>query len=122
MTAFDAKAAGTLAEENMRQMQITWATFEGKRFTYRSKIPATHYRLILGATWAKLRQNSEVSKVLMSTGDLILRPDHHEEENAPPEWRYYEIWMKIRKQLKRTRVKINKLSGFQLSKERRTST
>jgi len=35
----------------------------------------------------------------MSTGDLILKPDHYEEQNAPPEWHYYEIWMQIRKQL-----------------------
>jgi len=99
MTAFEAKAAGTLAEENMKRMGINWATFEGKRFTYRSSTPALHYKLIVEASWAKLRQNSEVKRVLLSTGDLILKPDHHEEQNAPPEWRYYEIWMQIRKQL-----------------------
>jgi predicted NAD-dependent protein-ADP-ribosyltransferase YbiA (DUF1768 family) len=99
MTAFEAKAAGTLAEENMKRMGITWATFEGKRFTYRSSTPALHYKLIVDATWEKLRQNPEVKRVLMSTGELILKPDHHEEENAPPEWRYYEIWMQIRAQI-----------------------
>jgi hypothetical protein len=36
---------------------------------------------------------------LVSTGHLILRPDHYEEENAPPEWRYFEIWMQIRSEL-----------------------
>ena len=35
LTAFDAKRAGTLAEENMKQLGIDWATFEGKRFPYR---------------------------------------------------------------------------------------
>ena len=99
MTAFEAKAAGTLAEENMKQMGISWATFEGKRFIYRSAKPSLHYRLIVEASWAKLRQNPEVKRVLLSTGDLILKPDHYEEQNAPPEWHYYEIWMQIRKQL-----------------------
>jgi len=100
MTAFEAKSAGTLAEENMKRMGITWASFEGKRFPYRSAKPAKHYRLIVEATWAKVQQNPEVKKVLLSTGDLILKPDHHGEPNAPPEWRYYEIWMQIRKQLR----------------------
>jgi|GEM_PF-2578780 len=45
------------------------------------------------------RQNPEVKRVFSSAGDLILKPDHYEEQNAPPEWHYYEIWMQIRKQL-----------------------
>ncbi len=36
MTAFEAKSAGTLAEENMKTLGIDWATFDGKRFPYRS--------------------------------------------------------------------------------------
>jgi len=100
MIAFEAKAAGTLAEENMERMGIGWVTFEGKRFTYRSPVPGIHYRLIVEATWAKLQQNPEVKKILLATGDLILRPDHHGEHNAPPEWLYYQIWMQIRKQLR----------------------
>jgi hypothetical protein len=31
MTAFDAKAAGDFAENNMRQLGIDWVTFEGRR-------------------------------------------------------------------------------------------
>jgi predicted NAD-dependent protein-ADP-ribosyltransferase YbiA (DUF1768 family) len=100
MTAFDAKAAGELAEANMAKMKIGWATFEGRRFPYRSMRPGRHYRLIVAASWAKLRQNPRVREVLLSTGELILRPDHHEEPNAPPEWHYYEIWMRIRGRVK----------------------
>jgi predicted NAD-dependent protein-ADP-ribosyltransferase YbiA (DUF1768 family) len=103
LTAFEAKAAGTLAEENMKRMGIDWVTFDGKRFGYRSAIPAQHYRLIVDAMWAKVRQNPEVMKVLLTTGDLILKPDHHGEPNAPPEWRYYEIWMQIRNRLTQKR-------------------
>ena len=99
MTAFEAKSAGTLAEENMKLLEIDWVTFEGKRFPYRSAQKDRHYQLIVDAMWEKVRQNPEVKKVLLSTGDLILKPDHHGEHNAPPEWRYYEVWMQIRSQL-----------------------
>jgi predicted NAD-dependent protein-ADP-ribosyltransferase YbiA (DUF1768 family) len=101
MTSFEAKSAGTIAEENMRLMGINWATFEGKRFLYRSSIPRTHYRLIVAATWAKVKQNPAVRKVLLATGDLVLKPDHHGEPNAPPEWKYYEILTMIRTELQK---------------------
>lgn len=96
MSSFEAKSAGTLAEENMKKMGVTWVTFEGHPLEYRSALPGEHYRLIVDATWEKVRQNPEVKKVLLSTGDLILRPDHHQEPNAPAEWRYYEILSEIR--------------------------
>src|SRR6266550_2141127 len=103
MTAFEAKSAGTLAEENMKRMGITWVTFAGKRMEYRNKIPGEHYKLIVAATWAKVQQNPGVAKVLLATGDLILKPDHHSEPNAPAEWRYYEILTMIRTKLQRRR-------------------
>jgi hypothetical protein len=101
MTAFDAKTAGTLAEDNMKRMSITWVTFEGKRIEYRPAEPGEHYRLIVAATWEKVRQNPEVKRVLLATGDLVLKPDHHTEPNAPAAWRYYEILTEIRAQLKK---------------------
>jgi predicted NAD-dependent protein-ADP-ribosyltransferase YbiA (DUF1768 family) len=101
MTAFEAKDAGALAEENMAKMGITWATFEGKRFEYRSPEPGEHYRLIVEATREKVRQNPDVKKVLLATGDLILRPDHIEETDAPPEWHYYTILTGIRADLRK---------------------
>jgi predicted NAD-dependent protein-ADP-ribosyltransferase YbiA (DUF1768 family) len=101
MTAFEAKDAGTAAEENMRKMGIDWVTFEGKRFAYRAKTKGDHYRLILEAMRAKLDQNPQVRQVLLSTGDLILRPDHIEEPDPPAEWLYFKIWMEIRADLQR---------------------
>lgn len=101
MTSFDAKHAGDLAEANMKTMNITWASFEGRRFPYRSSRPAEHYRLIVAATHEKVKQNPEVRRVLLSTGDLVLKPDHHQELNAPPEWRYFEILMQIRAELRK---------------------
>jgi predicted NAD-dependent protein-ADP-ribosyltransferase YbiA (DUF1768 family) len=99
MTSFEAKRAGTLGEENMRKMGITWVTFEGKRFEYKPTVPGEHYRLIVAATREKVRQNPEVEKVLLATGDLVLKPDHHQEPNAPAAWRYYDILMQIRAEL-----------------------
>jgi predicted NAD-dependent protein-ADP-ribosyltransferase YbiA (DUF1768 family) len=99
MTSFEAKDAGTLAEEHMRTMGITWVTFESKRIEYRPTAAGEHYQLIVAATWEKVRQNPEVTNVLLATGDLILKPDHHQELNAPAAWRYYEILMQIRSEL-----------------------
>ena len=99
MTSFQAKDAGTLAEENSRKMGIDWVTFEGRRFPYRSMQKAEHYRLIREGMLAKLNQNPKVRAILLSTGTLILRPDHIQEQNAPPEWRYFEMWMEIRREL-----------------------
>lgn len=53
----------------------------------------------VAATREKVRQNAGVRRVLLSTGDLVLRPDHHQEPNAPPEWRYFEILTRIRADL-----------------------
>jgi hypothetical protein len=99
MTAFDAKDAGTLAEENMRKMGIDWVTFEGKKIPYRSAAKGEHYRLIVEAMRAKMEQNPKVREILRATGNLVLRPDHLTEPDEPPEWRYCEIWMEIRGEL-----------------------
>lgn len=101
MTSFDAKNAGTLAEKNMEQMSITWVTFERRQFKYRPTEPGEHYRLIVAATWEKVRQNPEVEKVLLPTGDLVLKPDHYQEANALAAWHYFEILAEIRSQLQR---------------------
>ncbi len=83
----------------MQRLGIDWVSFEGRRFPYRPKEPGEHYRLIVAAMRAKLEQNPEVRRVLLATGDLVLRPDHRQEPNAPAAWRYFDIWMQIRKEL-----------------------
>ncbi len=102
MTAFEAKAAGDVGEENMHKLGIDWVTFQGKRMPYRSMVKGVkgeHYRLIVEAMRAKLAQNPEVRRILLATGDLTLLPDHTQEANAPPEWAYFRIWMEIRSEL-----------------------
>jgi predicted NAD-dependent protein-ADP-ribosyltransferase YbiA (DUF1768 family) len=101
MTAFEAKDAGTEAEENMHKLGVDWVTFEGHRMPYRSTTRGEHYRLIVAAMRAKLQQNPKVREILLATGTLILLPDHIQEANAPPEWQYFQIWMELRGDLQR---------------------
>ena len=90
-----------LAGANMEKMKINWVSFEGQRFEYKPSVPGEHYKLIVAATWEKVKQNPEVKQVLLSTGDLILKPDHHQEANAPAAWAYYEILTQIRTELQK---------------------
>ncbi len=99
MTAFDAKNAGELGEQNMKKMGIDWVTFDGKRMKYWSLEKGEHYRIIVEAMRAKLEQNPKVKQILLSTGSLVLRPDHYQEENPPAEWKYFQIWMEFRSEL-----------------------
>ncbi|HEY2759457.1 MAG TPA: NADAR family protein [Pirellulales bacterium] len=101
MTAFDAKNAGDLGSENMKKMGINWVTFDGKQIEYKPKQPGEHYRLIVEATEEKVRQNPAVKAALLSTGDLVLKPDHHQEADAPAAWHYFDILMQIRSELQR---------------------
>jgi hypothetical protein len=99
MTAWDAKNAGDIGEKNMKKMGIDWVTFDGKHMQYWSMEKGEHYRIIIEAMRAKLDQNPKVKEVLLSTGNLILRPDHFQEENPPAEWHYFQIWMDLRSEL-----------------------
>ena len=101
LTAFDANRAGKLAEANMKTMGIDWVTFEGRQLKYREAGRGEFYKLIAAATREKVRQNPEVKKVLLTTGGLILKPDHHQEPDAPAAWRYFEILMEIRSGLQK---------------------
>jgi hypothetical protein len=101
LASFEAKNAGTLADQNMKKMGISWVTFAGKQFEYRPEKPGEQYRLIVAATWEKVRQNPEVKKVLLATGNLILKPDHQQGPNPPAAWRYYEILTQIRTELQK---------------------
>ncbi len=100
LVAFEAKRAGEVAKQNMKKMGIDWVTFEGKRFAYKSPVPAEHYRLIFEAMREKLKQNQNVRQILLGTGDLKLRPDHQQDPSSPPEWRYFEIYEKLREEIR----------------------
>jgi len=106
MVSFEAKKAGDLASENMKKLNIDRVTFEGKQLPYRVHKKGAHFKLIYAATWEKVKQNKNVQKILLSTGDLILRPDHRQ-KNPPPAWKYYEILMDIRKRFRAERISKN---------------
>lgn len=96
MVAFEAKGAGDLAKKNMETMNINWVSFEGKHFDYWTSEKGAHYRIIREVMEEKFKQNAKVREVLMMTKGLVLRPDHYQEKDAPPAWRYYQIWMELR--------------------------
>ena len=98
MSAFEAKAAGTVANENMAKLGIAWVTYHGRRIDHREKRKGEFYRLIRAAEQAKLDQNPAVAEILRKTGTLQLRPDHHQTPDAAPAMKYNEIWMEIRAQ------------------------
>ncbi len=99
MTAFTAKDAGKIGELKMKELGIDWVSYQGTRMTYCSVEKGLHYELIKRAMIEKVNQNPEVKRILLLTGDLILRPDHHAEGCQAPEWKYYELWMEIRSNL-----------------------
>jgi len=73
----------------------------GGRLGVEQQLVPRPYQLIVAATWEKVKQNPEVKKVLLSTGDLVLKPDHYQEPNAPAAWRYFETLTKIRTELQK---------------------
>ena len=105
LTAFAAKKAGDLAEVNMITMGITWVTFEGKQMEYRFMGQGDFYQLIVAAMREKVAQNPDVQKVLLATGNLILKPGHHQEANAPAGWHYFDILTEIRTELQQGVIK-----------------
>jgi predicted NAD-dependent protein-ADP-ribosyltransferase YbiA (DUF1768 family) len=99
MTSHEAKVAGDIGMANMQALDIDWVSFEGRRMKYWDPTPGEHYRLTREVLRAKLEQNPRVREILLATGDLFLRPDHYRPEDAPPSWKYDEIWMEIRSEL-----------------------
>ncbi|MCM2266248.1 MAG: hypothetical protein NDI60_00580 [Elusimicrobiales bacterium] len=96
MTAFEAKSAGDMAWANMKKMGINWVTYRGVPMDYYVAEKGPHYDLIVRATRAKVEQNPQVKRVLLATSGLKLRPDHRQPADAPPSWKYFDIYMELR--------------------------
>lgn len=105
LTAFEAKRAGDDAKKRLAEKGIHWMTYRGRRFEPKggAEDRRFHYELIERATRAKVDQNPEVRRLLLATGDLILRPDHTQPADAPPSYGYFELLMKIRSDLRASR-------------------
>lgn len=95
----EAKTLGDQASANMKTLDLDWVTFEGRKIKYHEIAKGEFYQLIYQAMQAKLEQNPEVRNILLKTKSLRLLPDHTQEPNCPPAWKYFEIWMEIRQQL-----------------------
>ncbi len=100
MSDFESKAAGDLANANMKKLGIKWITYEGEKVEYNGSGVQRHYEIILRASREKIAQNPKLKKLLISTGDLKFSPDHTQQPNANPAYRYHEIYMKIRSEVK----------------------
>lgn len=103
MTAFDAKRAGDEAKKKLSAAGIKWMTYGGKKFEPKGskEDQAFHLELVTRAMKAKLDQNARVKELLLKTGDLVLRADHRPSSDATPAHAYYDIWMKLRAELKK---------------------
>jgi predicted NAD-dependent protein-ADP-ribosyltransferase YbiA (DUF1768 family) len=99
MSAFDAKGAGSLANQNMKALGIEWVTYHGRKMKYLENAKGDFYQVIWRAENEKVNQNADVKRILLKTGDLKLRPDHAQSPTSPPAWKYFDIWMEIRAQL-----------------------
>lgn len=108
LTAFEAKTAGDHANENMKKMGIAWVSFEGVRVEYKGspQDQRKHYRWVFGAIQAKVLQNPAVKALLLKTQGLVLKPDHKQDPQSPPAYRYHEILMRIRAALLKDTVSI----------------
>ena len=95
MTGFLARKAGGYANANMREMDIDWVTFKGKKIKFWTVSKGVHYKLIKDALRTKALHHPNVMSTLMSTGNLILKADH-QMGDAPPAWFYNKIWMELR--------------------------
>lgn len=98
MSGFQAKKFGDVGSKNMKKLAINWVTYKGEKLPYKVNSKGRHYEIIRAAMKAKLDQNSNVKKILLATGSLILRPDHHQ-KGVPPAWRYATIWMDLRREI-----------------------
>lgn len=102
LSGFEAKKAGDIASANMKKLDIKWVTYKGRRLAYSGSDQETaqHYDLILRACRAKLAADPGLADLLRRTKDLKFMADHKQKPDSPPSYRYHDIYMKLRAELK----------------------
>lgn len=98
MVGFEAKGAGSLASNIFKKYKLKNVSYFDHFFDYVDYAAGSEYHLgiIKRALRAKLDQNPGLWTLLMKTGCLILKPDHKADENDPPSYHYYKIYMELR--------------------------
>lgn len=100
MSGFESKAAGDIANANMKKLGIKWITYQGKKIDYKTEVgKVEHYNIIYRASEQKVLQNIEIKKLLIQTGQLNFLSDHKQQPNPDPAYLYFDIYMKIRSSL-----------------------
>ena len=98
MVGNEAKSAGTMANKIYADFSLKNVNWGEHFFDYvdHAEGSAYHYALIKRVLKAKLDQTPGLWELLLSTGDLTLRPDHKPGVNDPASYRYFEIYMVLR--------------------------
>ncbi|MBN23132.1 MAG: hypothetical protein CL678_17740 [Bdellovibrionaceae bacterium] len=96
---FTAKKAGKLAKKIMKKHHFYWISYLGKKIEDKGQDQKLHEKIIFRAIQSKINQNPKVKTLLLKTGNLVLKPDHHPSEEATPAYEYYRMLMEIRTQL-----------------------
>jgi len=101
MSGFEAKKAGDLANENMKKLGIKWITYQGEKIEYNSDSgQIKHYNIIYKASLEKVKQNENIKNLLLQTKSLKFKPDHTQQPNPKPAYLYFDIYMRIRNEIK----------------------
>ena len=93
-----AKGAGNSANKIYAKYNLKNVNWGEHFFDYNDRAEGSNYHLILikKALRAKLDQNKGLWELLMKTGCLTLKPDHIMNENDPPSYKYFNIFMELR--------------------------
>lgn len=105
LSNFESKSAGDAANKVMKDHQINWISYKGKKFNYKDMGAGSdyHYSLIYQVIEAKVYQNTAIKGLLLKTGNLILKPDHQQSASSPKAYYYFEILMDIRKKIQNSK-------------------
>ena len=100
MSGHEAKRAGNLAKKIYEKNQLKNVSWQKHFFDYRDHAEGSefHYQLIRRALVAKLKATEGLWDLLMRTDCLILKPDHYTSDKDPASYRYYDIFMDIRRE------------------------
>lgn len=101
MTAFEAKRAGDVANKIYSKHGFKNVSWGEHFFNYKDRAEGSQFHLVIirKALRAKLDQNPGLWPLLIRTGCLKLLPDHKVNENDPPSYKYYSIFMNFRSEL-----------------------